>query len=70
MLDGNKKPVLGARLGKATVPAGGKREEFALARAEGNSVAGKLVGPVSGKVTVVLQLTAGGKPAMVRLAVG
>lgn len=37
---------------------------------DGNSLTGKLAAPVSGKVTAVLQLTVGGKPATVRFAVG
>ena len=71
VLDEDKKPVPGAQLGgKATVLAGGKREEVTLAPGEGNSVTGKLAGPVSGKMTAVLQLTVGGKPATVRFAAG
>ena len=71
VLDEDKKPVSGAQLGgKATVLTGGKREEVTLAPGEGNSVTGKLAAPVSGKVTAVLQLTVGGKPATVRFAVG
>ena len=50
--------------------ASGKREEVALAPGEENSLTGKLAAPVSGKVTAVLQLTVGGKPATVRFAVG
>lgn len=71
VLDEDKKPVPGPQLGgKATVLAGGKREEVALAPGEENSLTGKLAVPVSGKVTAVLQLTVGGKPATVRFAVG
>ena len=71
VLDGDKKPVDAAQLGgKATVLAGGKREEVALAPGGGNSLTGKLAAPVSGKVTAVLQLTVAGKPATVRFAVG
>ena len=69
--DPDFKPVPSAQLGgKATVLAGGKREEVALAPGEGNSLTGKLAAPVSGKMTAVLQLTVGGKPATVRFAVG
>ena len=71
VMDQDQKPVASAQLGgKATVLAGGKREEVALAPGEGNSLTGKLAAPVSGKVTAVLQLTVGGKPATVRFAVG
>ena len=71
VLDEDRKPVPGAQLGgKATVLAGGKREEVALAPGEANSVTGKLAAPVSGKVTAVLQLTVGGKPDTVRFAMG
>jgi len=71
VLDGDKKPVLAAQLGgKATVLAGGRREEVALVPGEGNSLTGKLAAPASGKVTAVLQLTVGGKPVTVRFAVG
>ena len=71
VLDEDRKPAPGAQLGgKATVLAGGKREEVALAPGEANSLSGKLATPVSGKMTAVLQLTVGGKPATVRFAVG
>lgn len=71
VLGEDKKPVPSAQLGgKATVLAGGKREEVTLAPGEANSLTGKLSGAVSGKVTAVLQLTVGGKPATVRFAVG
>lgn len=63
------KPVPSAQLGgKATVLAGGKREEVQLAPAEGNSIAGKLAAPVQGRATTVLQLTVDGKPTQVRFA--
>ena len=65
------KPVPSAQLGgKATVLVGGKREEVTLAPSEANTVTGKLAAPVSGKITAVLALTIGGKPATVRFAVG
>ena len=71
VLDEDRKPVPCTQLGgKATVLADGKREEVALAPGEENSLTGKLAAPVSGKVTAVLQLTVGGKPATVRFAVG
>ena len=71
VLEEDKKPVLGVQLdAKATVLASGKREEVSLAPGEGNSLPGKLAAPVFGKMTAVLQLTVGSKPATVRLAVG
>ncbi len=71
VLDEDRNPVPSAQLGgKATVLASGKREEVALTLGEGNSLTGRLAAPVSGKMTAVLQLTVGGKPATVRFAVG
>lgn len=69
--DHDNRPLPSAQLGgKATVLVGGKRQEVPLAPGEGNSLAGKLAVPASGKVTVVLQLTVAGKPTTVRFAVG
>ncbi|MBC7799115.1 MAG: adenylosuccinate synthase [Gemmatimonadaceae bacterium] len=69
VVDDGGKPIASAQLGgKATVLAGGKRQEVALQPAEGNSLAGKLAGPVQGRATTVLQLTVDGKPTQVRFA--
>ena len=67
--DPDFKPVPSAELGgKATVLAGGKREEVALVAGDGNTLTGKLAAPAAGKMTAVLALTIGGKPATVRFA--
>ena len=67
--DEHNKPIPSARLGgKATVLVAGKREEVPLTPGEANSVTGKLAAAPSGKVTSVLALTIGGKPAQVRFA--
>ncbi len=71
VLGEDQKPIPSAQLaGKATVLAGGKREEVTLAPGEANSLTGKLAAPASGKVTAVLQLTIAGKEVTVRFAVG
>lgn len=56
--------------GKATVLVGGKSQVVTLTPAGENSATAKLSGPISGRVTAVLQLTIDGKPATVRFAVG
>ena len=69
--DPDFKPVPSAQLGgKATVLAGGKREEVTLVAGDGNALKGKLAAPAAGKMTAVLALTIGGKPATVRFAMG
>ena len=65
--DDQHKPVASARLGgKATVLAGGKKQDATLVASDGNSLTGTLVTPVSGKATAVISLRLDGKPAQVR----
>lgn len=65
--DEQNKPVASARLGgKATVLAGGKKQDSTLVASDGNSLTGTLATPVSGKTTAVISLTMDGKPAQVR----
>ena len=69
--DPDFKPVPSAQLGgKATVLAGGKREEVTLVAGDGNTLKGKLAATAAGKMRAVLALAIGGKPATVRFAVG
>ncbi len=69
VFDEDKNPVPSAQLtGKATVLAGGKSQQLVLAPAEANSLTGKLDPAATGKVTAVLSLTVGGKPAQARFA--
>ena len=71
VLGEDRQPVPGSQLGgKATVLAGGKRDEVALTPGAANSLTGKLAAPASGKVTAVLQLTIAGKAATVRFVIG
>jgi len=71
VMDQDGRPVPSTQLGgKATVLAAGKRDEVTLTPGEGNSLTGTLAAPAPAKVTAVLQLMVGGKPAMVRFAIG
>ena len=65
--DNNNKPLPAAQLGgKATIVAGGRKEEVILAPAQANSLVGKLSSPISGKATTLVTITVNGKPAQVR----
>jgi hypothetical protein len=67
--DEHDKPVASMRLSaKATVLAGGKKQELSLAAGDGNSLTGKLAMPVSGKAIAVIALTMDGKPAQARFS--
>ena len=65
--DGDNKPLPAAQLGgKATIVAGGKKEEVILTPAQANSLVGKLSAPISGKATTLVAITVNGKLAQVR----
>jgi hypothetical protein len=65
--DGDNKPLPASQLGgKATIVAGGKKEEIILMPAQANSLVGKLSAPISGKATTLVAITVNGKPAQVR----
>ena len=54
---------------RPTVLIDGKTQTTAFSPADANSVTGKLLVPATGKVTAILALTAGGKPAQVKFIV-
>lgn len=69
-LDEAKVPVPSAKLtGQATVLVGGRSQSVTVVPGDANSVTGKLNPAATGKVTVALPLSVGGKPTQTRIAV-